>query len=153
MTDPEGELRALQQSLEGKGYLESDFDGNMSIQLHPGEKFLQENSNEPGRQDESYYIVETAQGARTFVGFRDDADPDEFIREAKRSEKDHQPVDYLKYINYVDSRKCIPGLHEVEILCYSGRHYLDSSHCFQRLQPIRKHYHACLNYGRGIQDF
>lgn len=33
--------------------------GNMSIQLHPGEKFLTENHNELGRQDESYYIVAT----------------------------------------------------------------------------------------------
>ncbi len=78
--------------------------GNMSIQLHPGEKFLRENSNEPGRQDESYYVVATAQGAKTFIGFRDDCDVDEFLAAAKQSEIDHQPIDYLKYINYVDSK-------------------------------------------------
>lgn len=98
--------------------------GNMSIQLHPGEKFLRENSNEPGRQDESYYIVETAQGARTFVGFCDDADPDEFIREAKRSEKDHQPVDYLKYINYVESKPGIQVMIPAGTIHASGRNQL-----------------------------
>lgn len=88
--------------------------GNMSIQLHPGEKFLKENSNELGRQDESYYIVATAQGAKTYVGFNNDADVDEFLSEIKKSEKEHTKVDYEKYINYVDS---VPG---VQVMIPSG---------------------------------
>lgn len=55
--------------------------GNMSIQCHPGEKYVTENNGELGRQDESYYIVETGQGARTYLGFQKDADVEEFIAE------------------------------------------------------------------------
>ena len=81
--------------------------GNMSIQVHSGHQYNVENYNELGRQDESYYIVATGHGAKTFVGFNEDADPNEFIREVKKSEKEYTPVDYEKYINYIQS---IPGI-------------------------------------------
>ena len=81
--------------------------GNMSIQLHPGHDYVTKNHNELGRQDESYYIIAAGQRARTYLGFNRGVDPDEFIREAKRSEKDHQPVDYQKYIYSIESK---PGI-------------------------------------------
>ncbi|MBO4797773.1 MAG: class I mannose-6-phosphate isomerase, partial [Candidatus Methanomethylophilaceae archaeon] len=81
--------------------------GNMSIQLHPGDTFVKKNHNEPGRQDESYYIVATGQRARTYLGFNRGEDPEEFLREVRRSEKDGQPVDYQKYVHSVESK---PGL-------------------------------------------
>lgn len=81
--------------------------GNMSVQIHPDQDYIVENFNEPGRQDESYYIVATGHNARTFVGFKDEADVDRFISETKRSEKEFTPVDYEKYINNV---KSFPGV-------------------------------------------
>lgn len=84
--------------------------GNMSIQIHPGQDYIAGNFNEPGRQDESYYIVATGHHARTFVGFRDEADIDRFILEAKKSEKEFTPVDYEEYINHVES---VPGVQVV----------------------------------------
>lgn len=78
--------------------------GNMSIQVHSGHKYNVENYNELGRQDESYYIVATGHGAKTFIGFNEDADPDEFIREVKKSEKEFSTVDYQKYINHIKSQ-------------------------------------------------
>lgn len=81
--------------------------GNMSIQVHSGHKYNVENYGEYGRQDESYYVVATGHGAKTYVGFNEDCDPKEFISEVKRSEIDHQPVDYQKYVNAEESK---PGL-------------------------------------------
>ena len=78
--------------------------GNMSVQLHSGHKYNVENYGEHGRQDESYYVITTGHGAKTYIGFNEDADPDEFIREAKKSEKEFTPVDYQKYINHIDSK-------------------------------------------------
>lgn len=78
--------------------------GNMSIQLHPGEKFVTEENGELGRQDESYYVVVTGQGAKTYLGFNNGADVDEFVSEIKRSEIDHEPVDYQKYVYGVESK-------------------------------------------------
>lgn len=81
--------------------------GNMSIQVHSGTRYNRENYNELGRQDESYYVVVAGHHAKTFLGFRDNADIDAFIRDIKLADKEYQPVDYLKYISYEDSK---PGL-------------------------------------------
>lgn len=81
--------------------------GNMSIQVHSGTDYNRENFGEPGRQDESYYVVAAGHHARTFVGFRDDADTDAFIRDIRLADRERKPVDYLKYIHYEESK---PGL-------------------------------------------
>lgn len=81
--------------------------GNMSIQCHSGGVFNVENYNEFGRQDESYYVVITGHEAKTFIGFRDDADIPAFFREIEAADTDHVPCDYMKYVSYEESR---PGL-------------------------------------------
>jgi mannose-6-phosphate isomerase class I len=81
--------------------------GNMSIQLHPQADYCKENFNELGRQDESYYVVATGHGAKTFVGMNDGADTNEFIAAVKKSEIDYSPVDYEKYVSSIDS---VPGM-------------------------------------------
>lgn len=95
--------------------------GNMSIQVHSGHQYNIDNFGEFGRQDESYYIVATGHGAKTYVGFTEDGDPDEFMREAKRSEVDYKPVDYEKYINYVDSKPGIQVMLPAGTIHSSGR--------------------------------
>ena len=72
--------------------------GNMSIQVHPPQKYNQEHFGEPFQQDESYYCVKTA-GSKTYQGLRDDCDVDEFFRCIDRAEKEHVPFDHDKYVN------------------------------------------------------
>ena len=98
--------------------------GNMSIQCHPGEAYVKENNGELGRQDESYYIVEAAQGAKTYLGFQEDIDPEEFIAETKRSEKDGQPIDYKKYVYAVDSKPGTQVMIPAGTIHASGRNQL-----------------------------
>ncbi len=81
--------------------------GNMSVQLHPGADFVTKENGELGRQDESYYIFVTGQGARTYLGFRNGADVDEFVDEVLKSEREHTEIDYKKYIYGVHSE---PGV-------------------------------------------
>ena len=52
-------------------------------------------------------MVVAGQDAKTFVGFRDDADTEQFIRDIKLADTEYKPVDYLKYVSYEDSK---PGL-------------------------------------------
>ena len=75
----------------------------MSVQLHPGAEFVMKENGELGRQDESYYVFVTGQGARTYLGFRDGVNVDEFVDEVKKSEKEHTEIDYKKYIYGVHS--------------------------------------------------
>jgi len=98
--------------------------GNMSIQCHPDEKYVKENNNELGRQDESYYIVEAGQGARTFLGFNNGVDVEEFIADTKKSEREGTPVDYEKYVNYIESKPGIQVLIPAGTIHASGRNQL-----------------------------
>ncbi|WP_208642437.1 class I mannose-6-phosphate isomerase [Parabacteroides acidifaciens] len=95
--------------------------GNMSIQVHSGKDYNVENYNELGRQDESYYVVQVGHHAKTYVGFNEEADPKEFIELAKKSEKDYTPIDYQKYIHYVDSKPGTQVLLPAGTIHSSGR--------------------------------
>ena len=81
--------------------------GNMSIQCHSGGEYNVKNYNEFGRQDESYYVVVTGHNAKTFIGFRDDADIPQFFRDIEAADTEHRPCDYMKYVSYEESK---PGL-------------------------------------------
>ncbi len=98
--------------------------GNMSIQVHPGDNYIKENFNEHGRQDESYYVVAAGHGARTFAGFKNEAAAEEFLNEAKKSEKSSAPVDYEKYIQWFDSKPGMQFLLPAGTLHASGRNQL-----------------------------
>lgn len=80
--------------------------GNMSIQCHPNAEYVIKNHGEFGRQDESYYVVTTGQGAKTYLGFEKENSCAEFLKEAECAEKTHELIDYKKYIHAVDS---VPG--------------------------------------------
>lgn len=98
--------------------------GNMSIQCHPGEDYVKENNGELGRQDESYYIVEAGQGAKTYLGFQDGADVEAFIADARRSEQEGTPVDYEKYVYAVDSKPGTQVMIPAGTIHASGRNQL-----------------------------
>lgn len=81
--------------------------GNMSIQCHSGAEFNIREYDEFGRQDESYYVCVTGHDAKTYLGFRDDADIPAFFKEIEDADTKHIPCDYRKYVSYEESR---PGL-------------------------------------------
>jgi mannose-6-phosphate isomerase len=95
--------------------------GNMSIQVHSDHDYNVNNFREIGRQDESYYVIATGHGAKTFVGFNDGADFDEFIREVKKSEKEHTTVDYQKYVSNVPSNPGVQIMLPAGTIHSSGR--------------------------------
>ena len=78
--------------------------GNMSIQCHPDGEYVIKNHDELGRQDESYYVCVTGQGARTYLGFCNENSCEEFFKEARRVEHTGELIDYTKYVNYVESK-------------------------------------------------
>ncbi len=98
--------------------------GNMSIQVHPTEEYCRNNYNEHGRQDESYYIVATGHGAKTYVGFKEGINADEFVGKVKASEKEHIKVDYDEYINSVPSYPGKQFLLPAGTIHASGRNQL-----------------------------
>ena len=81
--------------------------GNMSIQVHPGGEYVRQNNDELGRQDETYYIVVAGQEAKTYCGVTEDADIDQFIANAKRSEKEKIGFDHDAFVASYPSK---PGM-------------------------------------------
>ncbi len=81
--------------------------GNMSIQVHPDADYVRTHNKELGRQDESYYIVTTGQKAKTYIGFKDEANVEDFIEKARRAEQFGEDFDHDQFVNSVPSR---PGL-------------------------------------------
>lgn len=98
--------------------------GNMSIQCHSGAKWNIENYNEFGRQDESYYVVEAGQDAKTFIGFKDDADTDEFVEKIKKADTEHEPFDYMKYVSHEESKPGLQVMIPAGTIHSSGRNQL-----------------------------
>ncbi len=80
--------------------------GNMSIQVHPTRDYCIEQNGEPGPQDESYYVVATAHGAKTYLGFKEGVTKETFMAEARRSERERTPMDHDALIHAVPS---VPG--------------------------------------------
>ncbi len=78
--------------------------GNMSIQCHPDAEYVIKNHDELGRQDESYYVCVSGQGAKTYLGFREENSCEEFFKEARRVEHNGELIDYEKYVNYIESK-------------------------------------------------
>ena len=78
--------------------------GHMSIQVHPHDAYMQTHFNEPMRQDESYYILHSAPGARSFLGLQPQASLAELRREAEVSAASGQPFDFEHLIQSVESQ-------------------------------------------------
>ncbi len=78
--------------------------GNMSIQVHPPQKYSSEHFGEPFQQDESYYCVKTA-GSKTYLGLCDDCDVKEFFQCIDKAERRHVPFDYDRYVNSFPSEE------------------------------------------------
>ena len=94
-------------------FLDTFGGGNLSLQCHPRPGYIHENFGETFTQDEAYYMLDCAPGARVFLGFREDIDPPKFRAELERSVRDGTPVDVERYVNTVEARRhdlfLIPG--------------------------------------------
>lgn len=73
--------------------------GDMALQSHPPDAYIQARFGEPYRQDESYYIVDARAGSRVYLGLKEDADLRAFRQAVVRAEKDHIPFDHNQFVN------------------------------------------------------
>ena len=62
-------------------FLDTMQGGNLSLQVHPLTDYIQEKFGIPYTQDESYYLMDTADDAMVYLGLRENVNPDQMIRD------------------------------------------------------------------------
>jgi hypothetical protein len=60
--------------------------GNLSLQVHPLTEYVQDRFGVHYTQDESYYVLEAADGSSVFLGLREGVDPNSMVRDLRRAQ-------------------------------------------------------------------
>jgi mannose-6-phosphate isomerase class I len=86
-------------------FLDTFSGGNLSVQCHPRPGYVRQNFGESFTQDEAYYILDCAPGARVYLGFCEDIDPQAFRSALETSYLHGIPVDIENYVNTEPAHK------------------------------------------------
>lgn len=79
-------------------YLDTMGGANLSCQVHPRLDYIRDEFGEPFTQDETYYILDCAPGARVFLGLRDDARVEQFRADATAARDRGIPFDIDEHV-------------------------------------------------------
>lgn len=94
-------------------FLDTMGGGNLSLQVHPTNKFIYENFGMFYTQDESYYLLDAGEDAVVYLGVKKGVDKKEMIQALKSAQEDGTIFDAEKYVNQIPAKKhdhfLIPG--------------------------------------------
>ena len=79
-------------------FLDTFDGGNLSIQCHPQEEYIQKKFGENFTQQEAYYILDTKDKALVNLGFNENIDPGQFKKNLEKSAIEKTPVDIPKFV-------------------------------------------------------
>lgn len=79
-------------------YLDTFDGGNLSVQCHPREEYIRNEFGENFTQDESYYILDTKENAKVYLGFTDNIDPAGFRAELEKSRLTGSAVEIERFV-------------------------------------------------------
>ena len=79
-------------------FLDTFDGGNLSIQCHPRPEYMTNEFGENFTQDECYYILDTKENARVYLGFQPGIEPEQFKDELESSFNKTLPVDIDRYV-------------------------------------------------------
>lgn len=79
-------------------FLDTFDGGNLSVQCHPQEGFIQKKFGENFTQQEAYYILDTKDNALVNLGFVENINPKDFRKNLEKSAEENIPVDIPKFV-------------------------------------------------------
>jgi mannose-6-phosphate isomerase class I len=85
-------------------YLDTMDGGNLSVQVHPRPDKIRREFGESFTQDETYYIALADEGAKVYLGFKDETQPDEFRQLLEKSASEGVELDVDRYVHNMPSR-------------------------------------------------
>ncbi len=80
-------------------FLDTMGGGNLSLQVHPMQTYMQEHFGIDYTQDESYYLLDVGDDAVVYLGLKEGVDRVEMMDALARAEKGDQPFPAEDYVN------------------------------------------------------
>jgi len=86
-------------------FLDTMEGGNLSLQVHPLTDYIQNTFGMHYTQDESYYLLDAADGAEVYLGVRDDVDPAAMAEALRTAASGDAPFAAEDFVNRYPARK------------------------------------------------
>jgi mannose-6-phosphate isomerase class I len=118
--------------------------GNMALQVHPDQNYVKTHFNEKIGQYEAYYILKAKDNTKVYLGLKDDADVNEFYRQAALSRDSKKVFQYEKFVNCMESATgslflipagTIHSLGKGQVCLEIGTNYGYTFHIYDYVRP------------------
>ena len=86
-------------------FLDTFEGGNLSLQCHPRPAYIRQHFGEDFTQDETYYILDTRPGAKVYLGFQENIDPEQFRSALEDSFQHGTPVQVERFVKVLPGEK------------------------------------------------
>ena len=86
-------------------FLDTFQGGNLSVQCHPKSDYINKEFGENFTQDETYYILDAADGAKVYLGFQEGIAPNDFKKALNHSHSTKEVLEVEKYVQKLPAKK------------------------------------------------
>lgn len=86
-------------------FLDTMGGGNLSLQVHPLTEYIRATFGMDYTQDESYYMLDAAEGAEVFLGLKTGVDKEKMLGDLAEAQTGTRPFPVEEYVNQFSARK------------------------------------------------